>query len=105
MAVSHRINRSAVTRLLSSPGGPVARNMLRRGIRVQTRARELLTSRKPGVDTGRLRASITVDQELRGMTVVTRVGTNVEYAIFVHNGTRYMNANPFLTDALPAAIE
>lgn len=48
------------------------------------------------VDTGRLRDSI--EHEVQGDAV--RVGTNVEYAVYVEEGTRYMNAEPFLRPAL-----
>ena len=40
------------------------------------------------IDTGRLLNSIERITELRGQTVVGRVGTDVEYAPFVHQGTR-----------------
>lgn len=48
------------------------------------------------VDTGRLRDSI--EHEVNGRTL--RVGTNVEYAVYVEEGTRYMDAEPFLRPAL-----
>ena len=48
------------------------------------------------VDTGRLRASHqTMFQPLRGVLDVT-----AGYAVFVHEGTRYMKARPFLLDAV-----
>ena len=49
------------------------------------------------VDTGRLKNSIKGEVE-GGDTVV--VGTNVEYAIYVHEGTRYMAANRFLRNGV-----
>lgn len=54
------------------------------------------------VDTGRLKNSINgyVDG---GDTVV--VGTNVEYAIYVHEGTRFMAANRFLRNGIQNNIE
>lgn len=50
------------------------------------------------VDTGRLRNSIThaVDEDDKSAII----GTNVEYAEYVHNGTRHQAAQPFLTDAV-----
>lgn len=48
------------------------------------------------VETGRLRDSL--DYEVRGATL--NVGTNVDYAVYVEEGTRYMNAEPFLRPAL-----
>ena len=48
------------------------------------------------VDTGRLRAShLEVFRPLHGET-----GTHVNYDIFVHEGTRYMPARPFMTQAV-----
>lgn len=49
------------------------------------------------VDTGRLKNSIKGEVEDRDTVVV---GTNVEYAIYVHEGTRYMAANRFLRNGV-----
>lgn len=44
------------------------------------------------VDTGRLRSSITTDiGNLRA-----RVAPHTDYAVFVHEGTRYMKGRPFM---------
>lgn len=50
------------------------------------------------VDTGRLRAS-TYEKfsNLKG-----EIGTNTEYDLFVHEGTRYMRARPYLRNAIQA---
>jgi phage gpG-like protein len=56
--------------------------------------------RRTPVDTGRLRGSITHDSDESGFVV----GTNVTYANFVHNGTRYIKPNPFLVDGLLNSI-
>lgn len=48
------------------------------------------------VDTGRLRASISND--LRPLS--STVQTNTNYAVYVHEGTRYMSARPFMKDAV-----
>jgi HK97 gp10 family phage protein len=53
------------------------------------------------VDTGRLRASITAD--VRGLEA--NIGTDVEYAHFVHNGTYKMEARPFLESAANKELE
>lgn len=47
------------------------------------------------VDTGRLRSSIYTD--IRPMS--STVSTNTNYARYVHDGTRYMNARPFMKNA------
>lgn len=53
------------------------------------------------VDTGTLRRSITHRVESAGERGV--VGTNVEYAPFVHEGTRRMAARPFLVQGMEAS--
>jgi HK97 gp10 family phage protein len=48
------------------------------------------------VNTGRLRASTSSSfSPLKG-----QVGTHTSYDIFVHNGTRYMKARPYLQEAV-----
>jgi hypothetical protein len=46
------------------------------------------------VDTGRLRASIRVMSGLGSLQQI--VQPNVDYAIYVHEGTRYMKSRPFM---------
>lgn len=48
------------------------------------------------VDTGHLRRSITHEVESDNEKTVGRVGTNVEYAIWVEKGTSKTPAQPFL---------
>lgn len=77
------IDTRALAELLRSPSGGVARELLRRGKRVETAAKKLV-----GVDSGRLRASITtelVDDASGGLRA--RTGTNVSYARYHHDGT------------------
>lgn len=50
------------------------------------------------VDTGRLRNSITHTIDADGKAAI--VGTNVEYALYVHEGTSRRKGQPFLTDAV-----
>lgn len=81
MAVT-RIDQAALDRLLHSPEGAVARDLLRRGNRVVNLAKRLCP-----VDTGRLRNSITAELVRTDAGPACRVGTNVSYARFVHDGT------------------
>lgn len=122
------ISQQALGSLAVDPSGPVMKDLFRRGLRVQARARRLCP-----VDEGRLRSSIQVGfgNDSRGHFV--KVGTDVSYAIYVHEGTRPhwppvlalggwaqrhniaaflvaravarhgTRAHPFLRDALPAA--
>lgn len=91
MATSVRIDHVKVAYLLTRPNGGVERDLLKRGLRVESRAKLLLSGVGAGhpkrVDTGRLRSSIrTVPRRDHGKPVV-RVGTNVHYALWVHDGT------------------
>lgn len=81
--------------MLRSQNGAVGRAMVRHGQKVLNRAKTLCP-----VDTGRLRGSIAMEVGIEGDEVTVRVGTNVEYARYVHDGTRYIEPNPFLADAL-----
>lgn len=90
--VAQVVNQSAMQALLKGKNGPVARQALIRGIKVQTAARRNLgggTGSGPKrVDTGLLRASISV--QLRTWAsgdIAVRIGTNVYYAFWVHEGT------------------
>jgi len=53
-------------------------------------------------DTGMLRRSITSMVSSDDKTISGAVGTNVEYAVYVHEGTSKMQARPFITDAIRA---
>lgn len=66
------------------------------GIQCSSHAKEELTNDPVRVDTGRLRNSIT--STVQGNAAY--VGTNVEYAIYVHEGTRKMRPNRFLKNAV-----
>jgi hypothetical protein len=115
-----KINRGERNRIVLSPTGPVARDLARRAERVVSRAKVLCP-----VDTGRLRASIVSTRPApkgTGLSVKIGagrvVGTNVEYALAVHEGAAGPGAprswriaasrgggppaRRFLTNALPA---
>jgi hypothetical protein len=80
-SVSHRLDHAAIQRILRSPTGPVARDMLRRGRNVERVAKRLT-----GVDTGRLRASINTEQVYRFGAPGARIGSRVKYARVHHEG-------------------
>lgn len=102
-----------LARLLDSPAGPVARDLVRKAIKVQSGAK-----RRCPVDTGRLRDSIRWLIIRDGKGLAAKVGSDVEYAAAVHDGikaqtvtvnrgtTSYIMqipsrpARPFLKDAL-----
>ncbi len=90
--------------------GPVMRNLVRRGIRVEAAAKRIATGAPPGapghgpgVRTGRLRASITWRPGHDSFSPYVDVGSAVFYAPFVELGTSRMAARPFLRPALEAA--
>jgi HK97 gp10 family phage protein len=93
-----RIDSAAVRALLDSPEGPVAAEVLKRGIRVERVAKKLAP-----VDTGRLRASITHALGRDSQSIYCDVGTDVEYAPYVEFGTSTQAAQPYLRPALGAA--
>lgn len=89
--VTHHLNPAAISQVLTSPSGPVAQALLVRGYRVQAQARKNLGGGASGpkrVDTGKLRTSISVQLKKKNSRVLTvQIGTNVYYAIWVHDGT------------------
>lgn len=87
--VYHQLDRAAIKQLLSSPNGPVAKDMLRRAIKVESAAKRNISGAggPKRVDTGRLRASITHALVMTTGKPIGRVGTNVKYALYVHEGT------------------
>ena len=85
----------AIDELLKSEEGPVGRWLAATAQSVTNEAKRMAP-----VDTGRLRASITWQLLRDGDGLFARVGTDVEYAYYVHEGTRRMAGRPFLEDAL-----
>jgi hypothetical protein len=81
MAVRVTINQGAVNAMLRSPSGFVARDIMRRGHRVRTAAMPHI-----GVDTGRLRSSVTVELVMRGGVPCSKIGSKVNYARPHHDG-------------------
>lgn len=86
---THRLDLTRVRALINSPAGGVYQDLLRRGLLVETAAKRNLggIGGPKRVDTGRLRASINTQIVSRPTGPVAIVGTNVWYALLVHNGT------------------
>lgn len=76
------VDQAGLRELLNSPQSPVVREMASLTRRVQNRARQ-----KVGVDSGRLRGSITGVVNTVGSEVVGTVGSSVQYATYHHEGT------------------
>lgn len=79
--------------VIEALGLAIARTLEAIGIEAESDAANLCP-----VDTGRLRNSITHAIDDGGKAAV--VGTNVEYALFVHEGVHGRPGQPFLTDAV-----
>ena len=93
---SQQINGAALRAVLSSRNGGLARDLIRRGLLVETQAKRNLAGGDTGpkrIDTGRLRASITTALVTRDGELAVIIGTNVRYAVFVHGGTGIYGPN------------
>jgi len=92
-------DRSELHRLLESPVGPVARDLGRRAVRVESQAKQNASGRPgPNVITGRLRSSITWEFGHDQIGLYVDIGTNVEYAKHVED------LYPYLEPALSAGV-
>jgi hypothetical protein len=89
VVVTHRIDSAAIQALLTSPNGGVVKDLIRRGVRVQTAAKKNISGANgpKRVNSGRLRGSIQWQLYFIAGIPAVRVGTNVKYGIFVHQGT------------------
>ncbi len=85
--VKHKLNTQQLAAILSSPSGAVAKDLLRRGKKVETQAKKNLSRQPRRIDTGTLRSSINTQLLSLGGKPVVRVGTNLFYAVYVHDGT------------------
>jgi hypothetical protein len=102
-----RLDTAQLNALLRSPQGPVAQDLLRRGQRVQNRAKDNLrgagASGLEAFKFGQLTNSIASEFLLINNLPTVRVGANTYYALWIHEGTRKMRARPYLREALSAA--
>lgn len=116
---------AALEAVLNSPSGFIAKDLLRRGVAVESAAKVYAsgTGGGPHVQTGRLRSSITHALGEDALGLYCDIGTNVEYAPYVELGhpntahvyprrgggfgyvsDRPTKAYPFLRPALPAGL-
>lgn len=68
------------------------------GLHIEGEAKEELENAPRRIDTGNLRNSI--NHQVEDDEQAVYIGTNVEYAIYVHEGTSRMEANRFLKNAV-----
>lgn len=76
-----RIHQQNITAMVQ-PGGQIYREIDRQGRRVEAQAK-----RNANVDTGQMRASIRNSTSTRGRRVTARIGSDVEHALYQHEGT------------------
>ena len=86
---TQQLDLPALDRVLKAPGGGVVRDLLRRGLLVESAAKRNLSGigGPKRIDTGRLRASLTTVIVFRNGEPACLVGTNVKYGWYVHEGT------------------
>jgi hypothetical protein len=90
VGVRHEFHQAALTALLRDPNGGLVKDLLRRGVRVQSQARRNLAGGggyPKRIDTGLLRSSISVRPVTVNGLPAVRIGTGVHYARYVHDGT------------------
>ncbi len=87
VTIRHKVNQQKLRAMLASPNGGVAKTMLKRALRVQSKARQNLSRPPQRIDTGALRADIQIEPFIYEGYPAFRIGTNKKYARFVHDGT------------------
>jgi hypothetical protein len=102
--VTQDVNEGYIRRL-SRPGGPLERYLELRALAVQAAAKQRIREAPQRIDTGNLINSIQIRIYYRSGIPIARIGTDVEYSIYVHDGTVYMEANPFLRDGLQRGMQ
>ena len=96
MGVEFEIYNDKTGEIIEASREAVTRALEAIGFQCEAHAKTELQNTPTRIDTGRLRNSISHYVE----GDATYVGTNVEYAIYVHEGTRKMAPNRFLKNAV-----
>lgn len=89
-SISHVFNEAKLQQITKSPVGAVAKDLLKRGARVASRAKRNLAGAAGAprrINTGHLRNSVGFNLIVRPDGLAVRVGTGVYYALYVHDGT------------------
>lgn len=97
VSFNFRVNQSGVDRLLADPNGPTGQWLARKGNRWVNGAKA-----RANVDTGLMRSRIEFRIEVDSLGLVGVLAAKTHYAVYVHDGTRWMRGNPFLWDAIRA---
>lgn len=86
----HDINQATLKALLTSPTGGVAKDMLKRGKRVEGQAKRNLAGANGApkrINNGRLRSDIQAKPVTVSGAPAARIGTRLKYGRYVHDGT------------------
>lgn len=87
MPIRHHYKPVTMHEILASPNGGLAKNMFKRALAVQKQAKLNLQQPPHRVKTGHLRASITIVPFIYMTYPAFKVGSPLNYARFVHDGT------------------
>lgn len=85
--INHKVHQQTVKAILQSPSGGVAKDLFRRGKKVESAAKRNLQRPPRRINTGYLRSSIHTQLITGAGAPYVVVGTNVWYAVLVHDGT------------------
>ena len=86
--------------VIRSKNEAVRKALLAIGMNAESYAKKSLTDQR-AVDTGRLRNSVTHEEDATSV----QVGTNVEYAPYIELGTYKMRARPYIKPAIADHIQ
>jgi hypothetical protein len=103
--VTNRVNVNYIRTQVARPGGPLENHLSLMAIAVQSASKERIRQAPERIDTGNLINSIQIVIYYRNGMPIARIGTDVEYSVYVHEGTIYMEANPFLRDGLIRGVQ
>lgn len=87
MPVRHHYKPATMHAILASPNGGLAKDMFKRAVAVQKLAKLNLQRPPTRVNTGQLRASITIQGFIYRSYPAFRIGSPLKHARFVHDGT------------------
>jgi len=86
----HSVNYGAINVMFRNPSGGLARDMLRRGLKVETQAKRNLAGangRPKRIDTGQTRASVNNRLVTYRTLPAARIGSPLRKATWIHDGT------------------
>lgn len=87
MPIRHKYKPATMHAILASPNGGLAKDMFKRAVAVQKKAKLNLQRPPARVNTGQLRASITIVPFLFRTYPAFKVGSPLKHARWVHDGT------------------